>query len=148
MPSTIRLHRVLKAPPEKVYKAFVDADALCRWLPPYGFLGKIDRFEAKVGGGYHMSFRNFTTGQAHSFSVEYKELVPGKRIVHTDHFDGDFMPGEMLVTIEFTEVFCGTDIRIEQAGVPDMIPEAACYLGWQESLLQLAQVVEPDIKDE
>jgi len=148
MPSTIRLHRVLKAPPEKVYKAFVDADALCRWLPPYGFLGKIDRFEAKVGGGYHMSFRNFTTGQAHSFSVEYKELVPGKRIVHTDRFDGDFMPGEMLVTIEFTEVFCGTDIRIEQAGVPDMIPEAACYLGWQESLLQLAQVVEPDIKDE
>ncbi len=148
MPSTIRLHRVLKAPPEKVYKAFVDADALCRWLPPYGFLGKIDRFEAKVGGGYHMSFRNFTTGQAHSFSVEYKELVPGKRIVHTDRFDGDFMPGEMVVTIEFTEVFCGTDIRIEQAGVPDMIPEAACYLGWQESLLQLAQVVEPDIKDE
>lgn len=148
MPSTIRLHRVLKAPPEKVYKAFVDADALCRWLPPYGFLGKIDRFEAKVGSGYHMSFRNFTTGKAHSFSVEYKELVPGKRIVHTDRFDGDFMPGEMLVTIEFTEVFCGTDIRIEQAGVPDMIPEAACYLGWQESLLQLAQVVEPDIKDE
>ncbi|MCR5858831.1 SRPBCC family protein [Mesorhizobium sp. J428] len=148
MPSTIRLHRVLKAPPEKVYKAFVDADALCRWLPPYGFLGKIDRFEAKVGGGYHMSFRNFTTGQAHSFSVEYKELVPGKRIVHTDRFDGDFMPGEMVVTIELTEVFCGTDIRIEQAGVPDMIPEAACYLGWQESLLQLAQVVEPDIKDE
>lgn len=148
MPSTIRLHRVLKAPPEKVYKAFVDADALCRWLPPYGFLGKIDRFEAKVGGGYHMSFRNFTTGQAHSFSVEYKELVPGKKIVHTDRFDGDFMPGEMLVTIEFTEVFCGTDIRIEQAGVPDMIPEAACYLGWQESLLQLAQVVEPDIRDE
>lgn len=147
MPSTIRLHRVLKAPPEKVYKAFLDADALCRWLPPYGFLGKIDRFEAKVGGGYHMSFRNFTTGQAHSFSVEYKELVPGKKIVHTDRFDGDFMPGEMLVTIELTEVFCGTDIRIEQAGVPDMIPEAACYLGWQESLLQLAQVVEPDIRE-
>ncbi|MBX3571377.1 MAG: SRPBCC family protein [Mesorhizobium sp.] len=148
MPSTIRLHRVLKAPPEKVYRAFIDADALCRWLPPYGYLGKIDRFEAKVGGGYHMSFRNFTTGNAHSFSVEYKELVPGKRIVHTDRFDGDFMPGEMLVTIELTEVFCGTDIRIVQEGVPDMIPEAACYLGWQESLLQLAKVVEPDIKDE
>nr|WP_295468899.1 SRPBCC family protein [Mesorhizobium sp.] len=147
MPSTIRLHRVLKAPPEKVYKAFLDADALCRWLPPYGFLGKIDRFEAKVGGGYHMSFRNFTTGQAHSFSVEYKELVPGKKIVHTDRFDGDFMPGEMLVTIELTEAFCGTHIRIEQAGVPDMIPEAGCYLGWQESLLQLAQVVEPDLKE-
>ena len=147
MPSTIRLHRVLKAPPEKVYKAFLDADALCRWLPPYGCLGKIDRFEAKVGGGYHMSFRNFTTGDAHSFSVEYKELVPGKRIVHTDRFDGDFMPGEMLVTIELAEVFCGTDVRIVQEGVPDMIPEAACYLGWQESLLQLAQVVEPDIKE-
>ncbi|MCO5159948.1 MAG: SRPBCC family protein [Mesorhizobium sp.] len=147
MPSTIRLHRVLKAPPEKVYKAFLDVDALCRWLPPYGYLGKIDRFDGKVGGGYHMSFRNFTTGHAHSFSVEYKELVPGKRIVHTDRFDGDFMPGEMLVTIELTEVFCGTDIRIVQEGVPDMIPEAACYLGWQESLLQLAQVVEPDIKE-
>jgi uncharacterized protein YndB with AHSA1/START domain len=94
-----------------------------------------------------MSFRNFTTGNAHSFSVEYKELVPGRRIVHTDRFDGDFMPGEMLVTIELTEVFCGTDIRIVQEGVPDMIPEAACYLGWQESLLQLAQVVEPDIQE-
>ncbi len=147
MPSTIRLHRVLKAPPEKVYRAFLDADALCRWLPPYGYLGKIDRFEGKVGGGYHMSFRNFTTGQAHSFSVEYKELVPGKKIVHTDRFDGDFMPDEMLVTIELTEAFCGTHIRIEQAGVPDMIPEAGCYLGWQESLLQLAKVVEPDLKE-
>lgn len=147
MPSTIRLHRVLKAPPEKVYNAFVDADAVCRWLPPYGYLGKIDRFDVKVGGGYHMSFRNYTTGNAHSFSVEFKELVPGKKIVHTDRFDGDFMPGEMLVTIELTEVFCGTDIRIEQAGVPDMIPAAACYLGWQESLSQLALLVEPDIQE-
>jgi uncharacterized protein YndB with AHSA1/START domain len=146
MPSTIRLHRVLKAPPDKVYRAFLDADALCRWLPPYGFLGKIDRFGARVGDGYHMSFRNFTTGDAHSFSATYVELVPGRKIVHTDRFDDANLPGEMTVTIELTEVFCGTDLRVTQEGVPDMIPEAACHLGWQESLAQLAQVVEPDIR--
>jgi uncharacterized protein YndB with AHSA1/START domain len=146
MPSTIRLHRVLKAPPEKVYRAFLDADALCRWLPPYGFLGRIDRFEAKVGDGYHMSFRNFTTGDAHSFSVKYVELVPGRRIVHTDRFDDEKLPGEMTVTIELAEVFCGTDVKIVQEGVPEMIPDAASYLGWQESLLQLANLVEPDIR--
>jgi len=147
MPSTIRLHRVIKAPPRKVYDAFLDADALCRWLPPFGFLGRIDRFDAEVGGGYHMSFRNFTNGRSHSFSVEYRELVPATRIVQADRFDGDFMPGEMLVTIDLAEVFCGTEIRIVQEGVPDMIPEAACYLGWQDSLVQLANLVEPDIRD-
>lgn len=142
MPSTIRLHRVLKASPDKVYRAFLDADALCRWLPPYGYLGSIDRFDGKVGGGYHMSFRNFATGEAHSFMVDYKELVPGKRIVHTDRFDGDALPGEMLVTIELTEVSHGTDLKIVQDGVPDLIPEADCYLGWEDSLRQLARLVE------
>ena len=146
MPYTIHLHRVLKAPPEKVYRAFLDADALRRWLPPYGFLCSVDHVDAKVGGTFRMSFKNYTTGQAHSFGGEFLEIEPHRKLVYTDRFDDPNLPGEIKVTVALTEVFCGTDIKIEQAGIPDMIPEAACYLGWQESLLQLANVVEPDIR--
>ena len=146
MPYTIHLHRVLKAPPEKVYRAFLDADALRRWLPPYGFLCSVDHVDAKVGGTFRMSFKNYTTGQAHSFGGEFLELEPHRKLVYTDRFDDPNLPGEIKVTVALTEVFCGTDIKIEQAGIPDMIPEAACYLGWQEWLLQLANVVEPDIR--
>lgn len=145
MPSTIRLHRVLRATPERVYRAFVDADALCKWLPPHGFTGKIHHIEAKVGGGYAMSFTNFNTGASHSFRVSYVELQPGKRIVHTDRFDDPNLSGEMLVTITLKEVSVGTELSIEQAGVPDIIPPEACYLGWQESLFLLANLVEPEI---
>ncbi|MFD9899627.1 SRPBCC family protein [Mesorhizobium sp. UC22_110] len=145
MPYTIRLHRVLKAPPEKVYRAFLDADALSRWLPPYGFLCSVEHVDAKVGGSFRMAFRNYTTGHAHSFGGEFLELEPNRKLVYTDRFDDPNLPGEIKVTVELTEVFCGTDLRIEQAGIPDLIPEAGCYLGWQESLLQLANVVEPNI---
>ncbi|MBR2687897.1 MAG: SRPBCC family protein [Aquamicrobium sp.] len=145
MPYTIRLHRVLKAPPEKVYRAFLDADALSRWLPPYGFLCNVEHVDAKVGGTFRMAFRNYTTGHAHSFGGEFLELEPNRKLVYTDRFDDPNLPGEIKVTVELTEVFCGTDLRIEQAGIPDLIPEAGCYLGWQESLLQLANVVEPNI---
>ncbi|UJW74666.1 SRPBCC family protein [Rhizobium sp. SL42] len=148
MPHTIRLHRVLKAAPEKVYRAFMDADAQCKWIPPYGFVAKIHHFEPKVGGTFRMSFTNFTTQQSHSFGGTYLELVPGKLIRYNDVFDDPNLPGEMNVTVELTEVFCGTDIKITQAGVPEVIPEAACYLGWQESLAQLALLVEPDIQQE
>lgn len=145
MPNTIRLHRVLRAPPERVYRAFVDADALCKWLPPHGFTAKMHHFDAKVGGGYRMSFTNFTTGGSHSFTVKYLELSPNERIVHTDQFDDPNLPGEMRVTIAFKPVSVGTEINIEQAGVPDLIPPEACYLGWGESLTLLAQLVEPEI---
>lgn len=145
MPYTIRLHRVLKAPPEKVYRAFLDADALSRWLPPYGFLCRVEHVDARVGGTFRMAFRNYTTGHAHSFGGEFLELEPSRKLVYTDRFDDPNLPGEIKVTVELTEVFCGTDLRIEQAGIPDLIPEAGCYLGWQESLLQLANVVEPNI---
>jgi uncharacterized protein YndB with AHSA1/START domain len=147
MPNTIRLHRVLRAPPERVYRAFVDADALCKWLPPHGFTAKMHHFDAKVGGGYRMSFTNFTTGGSHSFTVKYLELSPNERIVHTDQFDDPNLPGEMRVTIAFKPVSVGTEINIEQAGVPDLIPPEACYLGWGESLTLLAQLVEPEIPD-
>jgi len=147
MPHTIRLHRVLKASPEKVYRAFMDADAQCKWIPPYGFVAKMHHFEAKVGGTFRMSFTNFTTQQSHSFGGTYLELVPGKLIRYNDVFDDPNLAGEMNVTVELSEVFCGTDIKITQASVPEMIPEAACYLGWQESLAQLALLVEPDIQD-
>ena len=147
MPHTIRLHRVLKAPPAKVYRAFLDPDAMCRWLPPYGYLGKVHHADAKVGGTFRMSFTNFTTGGSHAFGGEYLELEENRKLVYTDRFDDPNLPGEITVTVELTEVFCGTDLKIVQAGVPEMIPEAACSLGWQESLLQLAKLVEPEINE-
>jgi uncharacterized protein YndB with AHSA1/START domain len=144
---TVRLHRVLRAPVERVYKAFIDGDAMSRWLPPYGFIGKVHEIDARVDGGYRMSFTNFGTGSAHSFSAKYVELVPNERIVHTDRFDDPNLPGEMNVTITFKPVLCGTELSIAQEGIPAMIPTEMCYLGWQESLLQLANLVEPSIPD-
>ncbi|HET8800707.1 MAG TPA: SRPBCC family protein [Marinobacter sp.] len=145
---TVHLHRVLRAPAERVYKAFTDQSALERWLPPYGFTGKIhDTVDARVGGGYRMSFTNFGTGNHHSFTVEYVELVPNQRIRHKDRFDDDNLAGEMMVSIELESVSCGTDIRIVQEGIPALIPVEMCYLGWQESLEQLARLVEPEIPD-
>jgi uncharacterized protein YndB with AHSA1/START domain len=144
---TVRLHRVLRAPPEQVYKAFTDQGALERWLPPYGFTGTIHEIDIRVGGGYRMSFTNFGTGSSHSFKVEYVELVPNERIRHTDRFDDKNLPGEMMVSIELKTVICGTDICIVQEGIPSLIPVEMCYLGWQESLDQLARLVEPNIPD-
>ena len=146
-PGTVRLHRVLRAPADRVYKAFIDADAMARWLPPHGFIGKVHEIDAKVGGGYRMSFTNFGTGSAHSFSAKYVELVPNERIVHTDRFDDPNLPGEMNVTITFRPVLCGTELNVVQEGIPAMIPVEMCYLGWQESLGQLANLVEPSIPD-
>jgi uncharacterized protein YndB with AHSA1/START domain len=143
----VRLHRVLKAPADRVYRAFLDADAMARWLPPYGFLGKVHEMDARVGGGYKMSFRNFGTGSSHSFSAKYVELVPNERIRHTDTFDSPGLPGEMNVTITLRKVLCGTELNIVQEGIPAAIPVEMCYLGWQESLTQLAQIVEPEIPD-
>lgn len=145
--STIRLHRVLRAKPEKVYRAFLDAEALAKWLPPHGFTCKVHHFEAKVGGTFRMSFTNFTTGKGHSFGGSYLELVPGERIRYTDKFEDANLPGEMLATITLREVSCGTELNIVQEGVPDVIPAEACYLGWQESLAQLAWLVEPEIPE-
>lgn len=145
MPNTIRLHRVLAAKPERVYRAFLDPDAKAKWLPPYGFTGKVHHIEAKVGGTYKMSFTNFTTGQAHTFGGTYTELVPNERIRYTDKFDDPNLPGEMHVTVTLKKVAVGTELDIVQEGVPDVIPPEACYLGWQQSLLLLAQLVEPEI---
>lgn len=145
MASTIRLHRVLRAQPERVYRAFLDPDAMVKWLPPHGFTGKVDHVDARVGGTYRMSFTNFTSGKSHSFGGEYIELVPGERIHHTDRFDDPGMPGEMHVAITLKKVPVGTDVTIVQDGVPDVIPAEACYLGWQESLTLLAQLVEAEI---
>ncbi|MBE2275624.1 MAG: SRPBCC family protein [Rhodobacteraceae bacterium] len=145
MPGTVRLHRVLACPPEKVFRAFTEADAYAAWLPPFGFTARVNRMDARVGGGFHMAFRNFTTGHEHSFGGEYLELVPGARIRHSDRFDDPGLPGEMMVTIEMAAVSCGTDLRITQEGIPDVIPPEACYLGWQESLQKLARLVEPEI---
>jgi len=142
---TIRLHRVLKTTPEKVYKAFLDADGLSKWLPPYGFTCKVHHLEAKVGGTHRISFTNFTTGNGHSFGGTYLELVPGERLRYTDKFDDPNLPGEMQVTVILKKVLCGTDVSIEQAGVPAVIPPEMCTLGWQESLAQLATLVEPEI---
>ena len=144
---TVRLHRILRAPPERVYKAFTDSSALERWLPPFGFLGKVHEIDVSVAGGYRMSFTNFGTGSSHSFTVKYVELVPGERIRHTDRFDDPNLPGEMEVTIDLKAVACGTELNIVQAGIPLAIPVEFCYLGWQESLEMLARVVEPDIPD-
>jgi uncharacterized protein YndB with AHSA1/START domain len=145
MPGTVRLHRVLATKPDKVYRAFIEADALAKWLPPNGFVCTVHSFDAKVGGAFKMSFRNFTTGASHSFGGKYQELVPGKRLRYTDKFDDPNLPGEMQVTVELKAVSVGTDISIVQEGIPDAIPPEACYLGWQESLRNLARVVEPEI---
>ncbi|TPM13084.1 SRPBCC family protein [Mesorhizobium sp. B2-3-5] len=145
MPGTVRLHRVLTTSPEKVYRAFVEADALAKWLPPNGFTCTVDHLEAKVGGTFKMAFRNFTTGGSHSFGGEYLELVPGERLRYTDRFDDPNLPGEIQVTVILKKVSVGTEIDITQAGIPDVIPVEACYLGWQESLRNLAKLVEPEI---
>jgi uncharacterized protein YndB with AHSA1/START domain len=145
MPSTVRFHRVLKAKPERVYKAFIDADAKAKWLPPYGFTGKVHHMEARVGGTYKMSFTNFSTGNSHSFGGKYTELTPHERIRYSDKFDDANLPGEMHVTVTLKKVSVGTEINITQEGIPDANPAEACYLGWQESLTQLAMLVEPEI---
>jgi uncharacterized protein YndB with AHSA1/START domain len=145
--NTIRLHRVLAAKPEKVYRAFLDSDAIAKWLPPSGFTCKVHHMDPKVGGTFKMSFKNFTTGNEHSFGGEYLELVPHQRIHYTDSFDDPNLPGTMHVTVALKPVSVGTEINIEQAGVPSVIPVEACYLGWQQSLAQLAKVVEPDIPE-
>ena len=145
MPSTVRLHRVLTTSPEKVYRAFTEADALAKWLPPNGFTCTVHSFDAKVGGAFKMSFRNFTTGDSHSFGGEYLELVPGERLRYTDRFDDPNLPGEIVVTVTLKKVSVGTELDITQAGIPDAIPAEACYLGWQESLRNLAKLVEPEI---
>ncbi|MDB6170310.1 MAG: Activator of Hsp90 ATPase 1 family protein [Verrucomicrobia bacterium] len=143
--NTIRLHRVLRATPEKVYRAFLDADALAKWLPPNGFTAKVHHLDAKVGGAHRMSFTNFTTGGGHSFGGTYLELVPHERLRYTDKFDDPNLPGELQVTVTLKKVSCGTEVNIVQEGVPAVIPPEACYLGWQESLIQLAMLVEPEI---
>jgi uncharacterized protein YndB with AHSA1/START domain len=148
MPNTIRLHRVFRTTPEKVYRAFLEPDAMAKWLPPHGFTGKVHHADARVGGAYKMSFTNFTTGQSHSFGGSYVELVPHQVIRYTDRFDDPNLPGEIQVTIQLKKVSVGTEVNILQDGVPDVIPAEACYLGWQESLGQLAQLVEPDISDQ
>ena len=145
MPSTVRFHRVLSAPPERVYRAFLDGDAKAKWLPPYGFTGKVHHLEARVGGSYKMSFTNFTNSQSHSFGGKYTELTPNERIRYTDKFDDPNLPGEMHVTVTLKKVSVGTEINITQEGIPDVIPAEACYLGWQQSLEQLAKLVEPEI---
>ena len=144
-PHTIHLHRVLRSSPEKIYRAFLDADAMTKWIPPYGFTGKMHHFDAKVGGTFKMSFANFGTGQTHSFGGEFLELVPYERLRYTDKFDDPNLPGVITVTVILTKVTGGTDVNIEQAGVPAVIPAEMCYLGWQESLAQLAHLVEPEI---
>ncbi len=146
--NTIRLDRVLRATPERIYRAFLDADALVKWMPPNGFTGKVHHLDAKVGGTYKMSFTNFTTGKSHSFGGSYLELKPHERIRHTDKFDDANLPGEMQVTITLKQVSCGTELNITQEGVPTVIPVEACYLGWQESLTLLAKLVEPEIPDQ
>ncbi|HEX6283371.1 MAG TPA: SRPBCC family protein, partial [Pyrinomonadaceae bacterium] len=148
MPNTVRLHRVLRASPERVYRSFLDAGAMVKWLPPNGFTGKVHHLDPRVGGTYKMSFTNFSTGSSHSFGGEYLELVPGERIRHTDRFDDPNLPGEIVTTITFTKVSVGTELNIVQEGVPAVIPAEACYLGWQESLTLLKQLVEPEIPDQ
>jgi uncharacterized protein YndB with AHSA1/START domain len=147
MPNTVKLHRVLKASPERVYRAFLDGDAMVKWLPPHGFTGKVHHLDARVGGTYKMSFTNFSTGNSHSFGGEYLELMPHERIRHTDAFDDPNLPGTMQTTISLKKVFCGTELNIVQEGIPDVIPAEACCLGWQESLTLLAQLVEAEIPE-
>lgn len=145
--STIKLQRVLKASPEKVYRAFIDADAQAKWLPPNGFTCKVHHLDAKVGGTYKMSFTNFTSGKSHSFGGKYLELKPGEYIRYSDKFDDPNLPGEMITTVTIKQVSCGSDVSIVQEGVPDVIPAEMCYLGWQESIDQLVKLVEPEIQD-
>jgi uncharacterized protein YndB with AHSA1/START domain len=145
MPGTVRLHRVLTTSPTKVFRAFTEADALAKWLPPNGFACTVHHLDARVGGTHRASFRNFSTGHSHAFEGTYLELVPGERLVYTDRFDDPNMPGEMRVTVTLKQVSCGTDVSIVQEGIPDAIPEEACYLGWQDSLVNLAKLVEPEI---
>ena len=145
MPGTVRLHRVFTASPEKLYRAFVEPDAVASWLPPFGFLCSVHELDATEGGRHRMSFRNFTTGEVHSFGGTYLKLVPGETLVYTDRFDDPNLPGEMTVTVTLKAVAVGTEMTVVQEGIPDMIPEAACYLGWQESLRKLAKLVEPDL---
>ncbi len=147
MPSTIRLHRVLKAPPERVYRAFLDPDAMVKWLPPNGFTAKVHHMDARVGGSHRMSFTSFATGSSHSFGGTYLELVPGERLRYSDAFDDPGLPGTMQVTVELKKVSCGTELTITQEGVPDVIPPEACHLGWQESLVLLRKLVEAEIPD-
>lgn len=145
---TVRLHRVLRSKPEKIYRAFLDADAIAKWLPPYGFVCKVQHMDARVGGTFKMSFTNFSTGQGHSFGGEYLKLVPNEFIQYTDQFDDPNLPGEIQVTVTLKPVSCGTELHIVQEGLPEVIPLEMCYLGWQESLTQLAHLVEPDISPE
>jgi uncharacterized protein YndB with AHSA1/START domain len=145
--NTVRLHRVLRAPPERIYRAYLDADAMVKWLPPHGFTGKVHHLDARVGGSYRMSFTNFSTGQVHSFGGSYVELVPNVRIRITDRFDDPNLPGEMVTTVTLRPVSCGTEFNVVQEGIPEAIPPEACYLGWQESLVLLAQLVEAEVKD-
>ena len=147
MPNSVRFHRVLRAPAERVYRAFLDTDAKAKWLPPNGFTGKVHHLDARVGGTYRMSFTNFTTGQSHSFGGTYTELVPHQRIRYTDRFDDPNLPGEMRVTVELKTVSVGTEVTIVQEGIPDVIPAEACYVGWQESLVLLAKLVEAEIRE-
>lgn len=147
MPNAVRLHRVLRASPEKIYRAYLDADAVVKWLPPNGFTAKVHALDAKVGGGYKMSFTNFATGKSHSFGGTYRELIPHERIRHTNKFDDPALPEEMQTTITLRKVFCGAELNVLQEGIPDAIPAEACYLGWQESLALLAKLVEPEIPD-
>ena len=145
MPNTIRLHRVLSAPPARVYKAFITADAMAKWLPPHGFTCSVQKLEARVGGSFHMTFSNFSSGNGHSFGGTYLEMVPNERLRYSDRFDDPNLPGEIINTIVFRKVSVGTEIEITQSGLPDVIPVEACYLGWQQSLMQLALLVEPEI---
>jgi uncharacterized protein YndB with AHSA1/START domain len=145
--NTVRLHRVIRATPDRIYRAFLDADAMAKWLPPYGFTCKVAHMDAKVGGTFRMSFTNFSTGNGHSFGGEYRELVPNERVRYSDKFDDPNLPGEMETTVSLRQVSCGTDVSIVQEGVPDVIPVEMCYLGWQESLEQLKRLVEPVIPD-
>ena len=147
MPGTVRLHRVLQAKPDRVYRAFLDPDAMVKWLPPNGFTGKVHQMDARVGGSYKMSFTNFTTGSSHSFGGKYIELVPGELLRYLDSFDDPNLPGEMNVTVTLKQVSVGTELNVTQEGIPDAIPAEACYLGWQESLTLLAKLVEAEIPD-
>ena len=144
-PNTVRFHRVIRAAPDRVYRAFLDADALAKWLPPDGFTGRVHQLDGRVGGTWRMSFTNFANGQAHSFGGSYLELVPGERLVYTSVFDDPNLPGEMRTTVTLEPVFCGTSLNVEQTGIPDMIPLLACYLGWQESLALLMRFVEAQV---